>query len=86
MSDLSQYIGCEIEYIVLVERSDDGSLYTENIESDEKFTVDDEGHLYYSSIMYGIMDYDDSIGKYVESCHYVETEHDFIGFLEICTY
>lgn len=83
MSDLSQYIGCNINSIKLVERDTDGSLDIDDMYCDEYFKVDNNGHLDYSSEMGGVMDFDDNIGKYVMWCHYFRTEHDYVGFLEI---
>ena len=83
MSDLSQYIGCNISSIKLVERDKDGSLDTDDMWGDEYFIVDKNGHLYYSSEMNGVMSFDNEINKYVMWYHYFRTEHDYVGFLEI---
>ena len=83
MSDLSQYIGCNISSIKLVERDEDGSLDTDDMWGDEYFKVDENGHLDYSSEMGGVMSFDKEIDKYVMWCHHFRTEHDYVGFLEI---
>lgn len=83
MSDLNQYIGCNISSIKLVERDEDGSLDTDDMYGDEYFKIDENGHLDYSSEFGGVMDYDEKIGKYVMLCHYFRTEHDYVGFLEL---
>ena len=83
MSDLNQYIGCNIGSIKLVERDEDGSLDTDDMYGDEYFKVDENGHLDYSSEMGGVMSFDEKIGKYVMWCHYFRTEHDYVGFLEM---
>lgn len=83
MSDLSQYIGCNISSIKLVERDEDGSLDTDDMWGDEYFKVDENGHLDYSSEMGGVMSFDKEIDKYVMRCHHFRTEHDYVGFLEI---
>ena len=83
MSELSKYIEREIVYIDLIERTKSGKLTVERMYNDEMFSVDENGHLNYSSYNCGVMDYDESINKYVEWCHYSRHEHDYIGFLEL---
>lgn len=83
MSDLCNYKGKNIEYIDLVERSEDGTLSVERMYNDEMFNIDQDGHLDYSSYDYGIMGYDAKINKYVEWYHYHRTEHDYVGFMEL---
>lgn len=83
MSDLNQYIGREISSIKLVERKNDGTLTVEEIVNDEMFSVDKNGHLYFSSYESGVMDYDEDLEKYVEYYHFFGTVHDYVGFLEI---
>lgn len=55
MSDLGNYIGKDIYSIELVERNDDGSVDVVDIESDELFYVDKQGHLVFSSYACGVM-------------------------------
>ena len=83
MSDLSQYIGCNISSIKLVEKDENGSLDTDDMWGDEYFQVDENGHLDYCSEMGGIMSFDKDIDKYVMWCHCCRIEHDYVGFLEI---
>lgn len=83
MPYLAIYKGKTISHIVLVERDKEGALHTKTIYNDEVFEVTDEGYLYYSSYDCGVMQYDETIGKYVKYYHYCRTEHDYIGFLEI---
>lgn len=83
MSELANYKGKEISYIVLVKRNEDGTLTTEEECNDEMFDIDEMGHLNYSSYNYGVMSYDEKIGKYVKWCHYHRTEHDYVGYLEV---
>ena len=83
MSELANYKGKEISYIVLVERNEDGTLTTKEEYNDEMFSVDETGHLDYSSYDCGVMSYDENIGKYVKWCHYHRTEHDYVGYLEV---
>ena len=83
MSELINYKGREISSIDLVERNEDGSLSTDYMYNDEMFSVDESGHLDYSSYNCGVMSYDEKIGKYVSWCHYYRQEHDYVGFLEI---
>lgn len=83
MSDLCNYKGKDITYIDLVERDEDGALSVERIYNDEIFSIDQDGHLYYSSYDYGVMDYDAKINKYVEWFHFSRTEHDYVGFMEL---
>lgn len=83
MSELANYKGKKISHIVLVERDENGTLDTEYVCSDEMFSVDNNGHLYYSSNYCGVMHYDETIDKYVKWYHFNKTEHDYIGFLEI---
>ena len=49
MSDLINYAGKEINYIDLVERNKDGLLVIDYIYNDEMFSIDENGHLDYSS-------------------------------------
>ena len=83
MSELAKYKGKEVSHIILVERREDGTLDTKYMYNDEMFSVDDRGHLDYSSYNCGVMDYDEDIDKYVEWYHYRRTEHDYVGYLEI---
>lgn len=83
MSELSKYIEREIIYIDLIEKTKSGGLTVKRIYNDEMFSVDENGHLHYSSYNCGVMDYDENINKYVEWCHYFRNEHDYIGFLEL---
>ena len=83
MSELEKYKDREISHIILVERDEEGALDTEYIGNDEMFSVDENGHLDYSSYHNGVMHYDDDIGMYVEWCYGTCTEHDYVGFLEI---
>lgn len=83
MSELCNYKGKHISYIDLVERDEDGALSVERIYNDEMFSIDQDGHLDYSSYDYGIMDYDKKTNKYVEWFHYHRTEHDYVGFMEL---
>ncbi len=83
MSELCNYKGKQISYIDLVERHEDGTLSVERMYNDEMFSVDEDGHLEYSSYDYGVMDYDVNTNKYVEWFHYRRTEHDYVGFMEL---
>ncbi len=83
MSELENYKGREIIGITLVEKDEEGALNTEYMYNDEMFSIDENGHLDYSSYNCGVMDYDEKIGKYVEWYHHCRTEHDYVGFLEI---
>lgn len=83
MSELANYKGKDISHIVLVERNKDNTLSTEYMCRDEIFCVDENGHLDYSSYNYGLVNYDEKIGKYVKWFHHYTTEHDYVGFLEI---
>lgn len=83
MSELCNYKGKEISYIDLVERNSDGALSVERIYNAEIFSIDQDGHLDYSSYDYGLIEYDAKINKYVEYFHYHRTEHDYVGFMEL---
>lgn len=83
MSELANYKGKEISYIALVERNEDGTLSTEYMHNDEMFSVDENGHLDYSSYNCGVMHYDEKVGKYAYYYYHSRTEHDYVGFLEI---
>lgn len=83
MSELINYIGKDISYITLVERSKDGKLETDFLCDDEIFEVNEFGQLYYSSYSGGIIEYDNDAHKYVHM-YYGRTEyHDYVGYLEI---
>lgn len=83
ISELSNYIGKRIDYIILVERNECGILVASHMYNDEYLEVDKNGHLDYSSEYGGVMNYDEESGKYIHWLHYNDTEHDYIGFLEI---
>lgn len=83
MSELRQYIGKYISSISLVEKLPDGTLEVEEMYNDEYFKVDDDGNLDYSSEYNGDMSYDKTIQKYVMWCHYMRTEHNYIGYLQV---
>lgn len=83
MSELENYKGKEIDSITLVERDEEGALDTECMFNDEMFSVDENGHLDYSSYHCGVMSYDERIGKYVYWYHGHGEERDFVGYLEI---
>lgn len=83
MSELEKYKGREISHIILVERDEDGTLDTEYMYNDEMFSIDENGHLDYSSYNGGVMSYDEGIGKYTHWYHYSRYPHDYVGYLEI---
>ena len=84
MCDLKQYAGYNIVDIKLVQRNVNGNLVLNNIYYEEIFRIDDDGHLYFSSMESGVIYFDDNIGKYIWVFHGFITEIDYIGFLEIC--
>ena len=83
MSDLNQYIDCNIKSIKLLKKDADGSLNIDDMYGDEYFIVNENGHLFYSSAIGGVMHFDENIGKYVMWYHHCRTEHDYVGFGEI---
>ena len=83
MSDLLEHKGKEIYFITLVIRNDDGTLVTKEMYNDEMFSVDEKGHLDYSSYNNGIMFYEEKKEKYSYMYHYRETLYDFVGYLEV---
>lgn len=83
MSELAKYKGKEISHIVLVERSNDGTLDTEYLYNDDFLQVNDNGYLHYSSYENGIIDYNDNTDKYVWLYYGTRTECDYVGFLEV---
>jgi hypothetical protein len=83
MSELANYIGKEISNITLVERNEDGTLSVDTMYNDDMFSVDKNGRLDYSSYNFGVMSYDEKVGKYAYYCHYCRKEHDYVGYLEI---
>jgi hypothetical protein len=83
MSELINYIGKNIDSIILVERNKDGTLSTEYMYCDEIFEVDEYGQLYFSSYSDGIIRYDNDNHKYVHKYYGSSTYHDYVGYLEI---
>ena len=83
ISELENYIGRKIDSIDLVERMEDGSLDTDRMYNDEMFSIDENGHLCFSSYDSGVMDFDEKLGKYVMWCHFHRTEHDYVGYLDL---
>ena len=83
MSELKQYIGREILLIRLVEKTDNGISAAKEIVGDGIFKVDKNGYLSFSSNEYGVINYDERLGKYVEYYQDCKTEHDYVGFLDI---
>ena len=83
ISELHNYIGKKISYIDLVERKEDGSLKVDSMCNDEMFSIDENGHLSFSSYNYGVMDFDEKLGKYVMRYRFYRTEHDYIGYLDL---
>lgn len=83
ISELTNYIGKRISSIDLVERMEDGSLDTDFMYNDEMFSVDENGHLDFSSYTSGVMSFDEKLGKYVMWCHFHRTEHDYVGYLDL---
>ena len=83
MSELINYLGKDISYIVVVERNEDGTLDTDYLCDDEIFEVNEYGQLYYSSYSGGIIEYDNDAHKYVHLYYGRPEYHDYVGYLEI---
>lgn len=83
MSELEKHKGKKIVHIKLVEKSQDGKLCATDMWIDELFSVDSAGHLDYSSYNYGIMQYREKKQKYIYSYYGLETERDFVGYLDV---
>lgn len=83
MAELDNYKGKDIRSITLVERDEDGTLFTDFMYDDEIFEIDDNGHLYYSSYEGGITEYDDETKKYIHMYYGHPEYHDYVGFTKI---
>ena len=83
MSELVNYKGKYVRSITLVERDEDGTLDTDFMYDDDIFEIDDDGHLYYSSYLDGIIRYDNKAEKYVHMYYGHPEYHDYVGFTEI---
>lgn len=83
MSDLEQYRGKDVYSVNLVQKHPDGSVSLKIMFGDEMLQVDENGHLSYSSLQGGMMDYSEKSGKYLlQRCGHI-IEYDFIGFMDI---
>ena len=83
MSELEKHMGEKIDYIRLVVRDENGELDTKDFGCDEYFSVDENGHLDYSSYDFGVMFYDNKINKYKHMYYYSTTIYNFVGILEV---
>lgn len=83
IENLMNYCGKKIKSISLVERFDDGTVDITTLDYLEELCVDSNGHLEYTSEHEGYMQYEQSIGKYISTKHFISTVHNFIGFIDI---
>lgn len=83
MEELKSHIGKEISSIKLVEKLKSGMLEVNTMYNYETFSVDRNGHLYFSSCEMGVMGWDGIRQKYCYSFHYHTTYHDFVGYFDL---
>lgn len=83
MSELLNYKGKELNYIELVEINKSGTLSTDCIYNDEFLGIDNNGHLFYSSYDFGILEYNEEKDRYEKWYHYYCNERNYVGFMEI---
>ena len=83
MEELKNHIGKEISHIKLVEKTENGELQVNNMYNYEMFSVDENGHLDFSSYEMGIMSWCEEERMYCYSYHYCGKYHDFVGYLDV---
>lgn len=84
MFELEKYKGKDVSSIRLIVKDENSNLTIEDFYSDEDvFFINDQGHLEYSSLINGCMEYDEETRKYVFMKHFNRTEYDFVGFIDI---
>lgn len=83
MSELLNYKGKKLNYIELVEINKSGTLSTDCIYNDEFLGIDNNGHLFYSSYDFGILEYNEEKDRYEKWYHYYCNERNYVGFMEI---
>ncbi|WP_394919007.1 hypothetical protein [uncultured Robinsoniella sp.] len=83
IEELKKHCGKYIDSILLVEKTDEGLLKTDDMYGYEYFKVDNNGHLNYSSEFGGVMEYDEKLNAYSRWNYHRNTHHNYIGYLEI---
>jgi hypothetical protein len=83
MSELLNYKGKRLDYIELVEINKSGTLSTDCFYNDELLKIDNDGHLFYSSSDFGILEYNEEKDRYEKWYHYYCNEHNYVGFMKI---